>query len=81
MHEPIFFASSCPKCRQRQPQRGFSRAALLRLLSAGHPIEADSASCDEFWALGPREQAALAGEVNGRGAADSAPQAARKRLL
>jgi hypothetical protein len=35
MHESNFFASSCPRCRRQQPQRGFSRAALLILLSAG----------------------------------------------
>jgi hypothetical protein len=74
MHESIFFASSRPKCGHQQPQRGFSRAALLRLLSADHPIEGYCATCDEFWAISSRERVALAGELNGRGVGDSPPQ-------
>jgi hypothetical protein len=44
----------------QQTQRGFSRAALNRLLSAGHPIEAYCVTCDDFWAINPGERAALA---------------------
>jgi hypothetical protein len=60
MHESVPFTSTCPKCLVQQTQRGFSRAALSRLLSAGHPIEAYCVTCDEFWIISPRERAALA---------------------
>jgi len=71
MHASLSFASPCPKCRHQRAQRGFSRASLLRLLSSGHAIEAYCSACDEFWAISRQERAALAGEVNGRGIADS----------
>ena len=67
MHETIAFASSCPKCRQERSERGFSRAALLRLLNADHPIEAYCGMCDEFWCISPEERAAIASQLNGRG--------------
>ena len=60
MHESIPFTSTCPKCQVQQSQRGFSRAALGRLLNGGHPIEAYCVTCDEFWAISPRERAVLA---------------------
>lgn len=63
-HRPVPFASTCPKCSLQQPQRGFSPAALLRLLRADHPIEAYCATCDEFWAINPRERAAIAMGLN-----------------
>jgi len=48
MHESVPFTSTCPKCQVHQTQRGFSRAALGRLLNNGHPIEAYCMACDEF---------------------------------
>ena len=63
MRESIPFASTCPKCRVHQSQRGFSRAALGRLLNNGHPIEAYCVTCDEFWIISARERAALAAGV------------------
>jgi len=65
MHESIPFTSTCPKCQVQQPQQGFSRADLGRLLNNGHPIEAYCVTCDEFWAISPGERAAL---VSGLGA-------------
>ena len=65
MHESIPFTSTCPKCQVQQTQRGFSRAALGRLLNNGHPIEAYCVTCDEFWAISPRERAALAAGLGG----------------
>ena len=42
-----------------------SRAALGRLLNNGHPIEAYCVTCDEFWAISPRERASLAAGLGG----------------
>jgi len=74
MHESNCFASSCPKCRHQQLQRGFSRAVLLRLLSSNDPIEAYCPTCDEFWAISSRERVALLGELKGWGVGDISPQ-------
>lgn len=65
MHESIPFTSTCPKCQSHQNQRGFSRAALGRLLNNGHPIEAYCVTCDEFWVISARERAALAAGLDG----------------
>jgi hypothetical protein len=56
MHQSIPFISTCPKCNEEQPQRGFSRSALDRLLRAGHPIEAYCVACDEFWSVSVEER-------------------------
>jgi hypothetical protein len=60
MHQSIPFASTCPKCNEQQPQRGFSRSALDRLLKAGHPIEAYCVACDEFWSVTVEERREIA---------------------
>lgn len=60
LRESIPFTSMCPKCLVPQPQRGFSRAALGRLLSGGYPIEAYCAACDDFWPIGLSERVAIA---------------------
>lgn len=57
------FESMCPKCAQLQPQTGFGRDSLLRLLSKGHPVEAYCVLCDEFWSISARERAALVAAV------------------
>lgn len=55
----IPFASTCPKCTQVRPQRGYDGKSLLRLLNGGHPVEAYCAICDEFWSINLKERAAL----------------------
>lgn len=60
MHQSIPFISMCPKCSERQPQRGFSRSALDRLLKGGHPIEAYCVTCDEFWPVSLDERREIA---------------------
>lgn len=60
MGESVPFTSMCPKCRSEQPQRGFSRAALGRLLSGGYPIEAYCVGCDDFWSISLSERVAIA---------------------
>jgi hypothetical protein len=55
----IPFESMCPKCAQVQPQRGFDRNSLLRLLSSGYPVEAYCATCNEFWPINAKERTAL----------------------
>jgi hypothetical protein len=60
MHQSIPFISKCPKCSERQPQRGFSASALDRLLRAGHPIEAYCVACDEFWSVSIEERHEIA---------------------
>jgi hypothetical protein len=63
MHQSIPFTSTCRKCGAQQPQRGFSRSALERLLSAGHPIEAYCVGCDEFWSVSSEERRELAARL------------------
>ena len=53
------FESMCPSCAQMQPQRGFDRNSLLRLLSSGYSLDAYCATCDEFWSISAKERAAL----------------------
>ena len=65
MHESVPFSSTCPTCRVHQIQRGFSRAALGRLINNGHPIEAYCVTCDEFWVISARERAALTAGLDG----------------
>jgi len=60
MGEAIPFTSMCPKCQAQQAQRGFSRAALGRLLSGGYPIEAYCVACDDFWPINLSERVAIA---------------------
>lgn len=59
MDAAVLFASVCPQCFQARVQRGYSRAVLGSFLEADHIIEAYCMSCDEFWAISPRERAAL----------------------
>jgi hypothetical protein len=58
-HATIPFASTCPKCAQAQPQRGYDVGSLLRLLNRGYPVEAYCETCDEFWSIDLKERAAL----------------------
>jgi hypothetical protein len=44
---------------QLQPQPGFDRDSLLRLLTKGHPVEAHCVACNEFWSISAKERAAL----------------------
>jgi len=57
--KPIRFRSMCPKCVKIQPQRGYDRNSLLRLLNGGYPVEAYCAACDEYWPVSIKERAAL----------------------
>jgi hypothetical protein len=60
MHQSVPFISTCPKCSEQQPQRGFSPSALHRLLHGGHPIEAYCVACDEFWPVSVEERREIA---------------------
>lgn len=60
VNESIPFASLCPKCREEQPQRGYSRGVLLRLLKDDDRIEAYCVTCDEFWPISDRERMRIA---------------------
>ena len=55
----VRFRSMCPKCAKIQPQPGYDRNSLLRLLNRGHPVEAYCAACDEYWPVSNKERAAL----------------------
>jgi hypothetical protein len=48
-NERLPFVSKCPSCTRDQPQTGFSRSDLQRLLDGGYPVEAYCVICDEFW--------------------------------
>ena len=65
IQELIAFTSMCPRCAVEQPQRGFSRADLHRLLDDGYPVEAYCVLCDEFWPISVSERAALARALTG----------------
>lgn len=58
--ERLPFVSKCPGCTRDQPQSGFSRAALQRLLDGGFPIEAFCVICDEFWPVSLWQRVTLA---------------------
>ena len=58
-HERLPFVSKCPSCACDQPQSGFPRAALQRLLEGGYPIEAYCVTCDQFWAISLAERVTL----------------------
>ena len=64
MHLSVHFVSVCPKCNHQQPQGGYSRAALGRLLSGGYGIEAYCVACDEFWLINTTERSAVAAELS-----------------
>jgi hypothetical protein len=64
MHLIVHFLSICPKCNHEQPQGGYSRAALRRLLNGGCPIEAYCVTCDEFWLISTGERVAVAAELS-----------------
>jgi hypothetical protein len=63
IHLSVHFVSICPKCNHQQPQGGYSRAALGRLLNGGYPIEAYCVTCDEFWLINTAERIAVAAEL------------------
>ena len=63
MHQFVQLVSICPNCNHQRPQGEYSGANLGRLLDGGYPIEAYCVACDEFWAISPRERAAVAAEL------------------
>ena len=68
MDTSIAFVSVCLRCGQEQPQRGYTRSALLNLFNSDYPIEAYCVTCDEFWQISSEEriyiaEALAAGEV------------------
>ena len=73
MDASIAFASVCVRCGQEQPQRGYTRNALLNLFNSDYPIEAYCVTCDEFWRISSEERICIAealavGEVTVSGA-------------
>ena len=64
IHLSVHFVSICPKCNYGQPQGGYSRAALGRLLNGGYPIEAYCVRCDDFWLINSTERIAVAAELS-----------------
>ena len=64
IHLSVHFVSICPKCNHEQPQGGYSRAALGRLLNGGYPIEAYCVTCDEFWLINTIERIVVATELS-----------------
>ena len=65
VQQSVLFVSMCPKCNLPQPQRGFSRATLEKLLTGNHSIEGYCFICDEFWSVSPHERAAIAEALAG----------------
>lgn len=55
----VALSSTCPRCLRKQRQ-SFTRAALRRLLRAGHPTEGYCVMCDQFWPLSAQERRELA---------------------
>jgi len=56
MDESMYFTSTCPKCSEGQPQRGYTRRTLANLLSAGYQIEAHCVGCNNFWQISAQER-------------------------
>ena len=63
MDEPVFFTSTCPKCRHRRPQEGFVRHALKAALAKGYSIAAYCPTCGRLWSITAQERASLAREL------------------
>jgi hypothetical protein len=59
MQKTAPFLAICPKCKRQQPQHGYDRATLQRLLNRSLPVEAYCEKCEEFWAISPHERARL----------------------
>jgi hypothetical protein len=65
VQESMRFTAVCPRCRRQQPQQGFSRAALLRLLDDDLDIQAYCAPCRNFWPISDEERLLLIQEFGG----------------
>lgn len=65
IQELMRFLSVCPGCGRKQPQQGFSRAALLRLLDDDLEIQAYCATCHSFWPISEQERLLIIDEVGG----------------
>ena len=65
VQELMRFLSVCSRCGRRQPQQGFSRAALLRLLDDDLEIQAYCATCHNFWPISEQERLVIIDEVGG----------------
>jgi hypothetical protein len=63
--ESMRFTALCPRCRRQQPQQGFSRAALLRLLDDDLDIQAYCAPCGNFWPISDEERLPLIEQFDG----------------
>jgi len=59
----VAFTSLCPKCKREQRQDGYTRSALLELLSTGRAIEVRCATCNEVWSISDRERTGIAKRV------------------
>ena len=59
MSQGIVFVEGCPQCKRKQAQEGYTVSDLMRLLNAGHPIEAYCVFCDEFWPVGIQKRVEL----------------------
>jgi hypothetical protein len=65
VQESMRFTAVCPRCRGRQSQQGFSRAALLRLLDDDREIQAYCATCHDFWPISKQERLMITAECGG----------------
>jgi len=61
--ESFSFASVCRRCRQSQPQRGFTRAALQGLLDINFTIYAHCVTCDVQWPISAHERREVASAI------------------
>jgi hypothetical protein len=57
------FTSLCPKCKREQRQDGYTRSALLELLSTAREVEAHCATCNEVWSISDQERTGIAKRV------------------
>jgi len=61
----IPLVSECPRCRSERAQ-WYTAGAIRRLLNGGYPVEAYCTMCNEYWQVGARERAALAGNLRAK---------------
>jgi hypothetical protein len=59
MKSPFIFASTCPTCRQRQLQHGYTRRALVRLIEFRQTVDAYCLECDIVWPITAEERMAI----------------------
>jgi len=57
---PMTFFPTCPTCKRKRPQSGFSVYTLRKLLELGLPIDGYCLECDHLWPISKLDRISLA---------------------